>query len=96
MAILKRRSRMISFRLSEEEYASLISACENEGARSVSDLARDAVYRVVRKDSQAPMETALRELVGRVDLLDDQVQRLALAVGESETNHIMRQSNGKL
>ena len=61
MAILKRRSRMISFRLSEDEYASLRSLCENEGARSVSDLARDAVHRLIVKDSQADVELTLRE-----------------------------------
>ena len=94
MAILKRRSRMISFRLSEDEYASLRSLCENEGARSVSDLARDAVHRLVRKDSQVEVETALRALEGRMDTLDLQVQRLNVAVGQPHVER-MRQSNGK-
>ena len=86
---------MISFRLSEDEYASLRSLCENEGARSVSDLARDAVHRLVRKDSQADVETALRTLQGRMDTLDLQVQRLHLAVGQPPA-HEMRQTNGKV
>jgi len=85
---------MISFRLSEDEYASLRSLCENEGARSVSDLARDAVHRLVRKDSQAEVETALRTLQGRMDTLDLQVQRLNVAVGQSPVER-MRQTNGK-
>ena len=82
MAILKRRSRMISFRLSEDEYASLRSACEDGEARSVSDLARDAVHRLVVKDLQIDVESTLRELKGRLDNLDLQVQTL-LAAGQS-------------
>lgn len=85
---------MISFRLSEDEYASLRSLCENEGARSVSDLARDAVHRLVRKDSQADVETALRTLQGRMDTLDLEVQRLNVAVGQPPVER-MRQANGK-
>jgi hypothetical protein len=85
---------MISFRLSEDEYASLRSVCENEGARSVSDLARDAVHRLIRKDSEADVETAMRALEGRMDTLDLQVQRLNVAVGQPPVQR-MRQSNGK-
>ena len=94
MAILKRRSRMISFRLSEDEYASLRSLCENGGARSVSDLARDAVHRLIQKDSHAEVEIALRTLEGRMDTLDLQVQRLNVVVGHP-TAQRMREANGK-
>jgi hypothetical protein len=85
---------MISFRLSEEEYANLRVVCEAEGARSVSDLARDAVHRLVRQQGSVPLESVLQELAGRVDLLDMQVQRLTLALG-SQNGERMRQSNGK-
>jgi Arc/MetJ-type ribon-helix-helix transcriptional regulator len=94
LAILKRRSRMISFRLSEDEYASLRSLCENGSARSVSDLARDAVHRLIGKDSQADVESAMRTLEGRMDTLDLQVQRLNVAVGHLPAES-MRQTNGK-
>ena len=79
MAILKRRSRMISFRVSEEEYASLCSVCQIEGARSVSDLTRVALHLLIRKDAQVPVENLLRELTGRVDMLDLRVQQLTAA-----------------
>ncbi len=95
MAILKRRSRMISFRLSEDEYASVRSLCENEGARSVSDLARDAVHRLIVKGSETGVELTLRELQGRLDSLDLQVQRLSMAVGQGPSR-MMRYSNGKI
>jgi Ribbon-helix-helix protein, copG family len=48
MTVLKPRSRMISVRLSEEEYAALRHLCSLTGARSVSDLTRDAVHTVLR------------------------------------------------
>jgi len=86
---------MISFRLSEDEYESVLSLCENEGARSVSDLARDAVHRLIIKDSQADFELTLRELQGRLDGLDLQVQRLAMAVGTGPAR-VVRYSNGKI
>jgi len=85
---------MISFRLSEEEYAGLRTLCENEGARSVSDLARDAVSRLMRKESETQVETVLRTLEGRMDTLDLQVQRLTAAVGQAPAQ-VLRQNNGK-
>ena len=85
---------MISFRLSEEEYAGLRTLCENEGARSVSDLARDAVSRLMRKESETQVETVLRTLEGRMDTLDLQVQRLTAAVGQAPAQ-LVRQNNGK-
>jgi hypothetical protein len=86
---------MISFRLSEDEYASLRSLCENEGARSVSDLARDAVHRLIVKDPQADVALTLRELQGRLDNLDLQIQRLSMAAGQAPAR-AMEYSNGKI
>lgn len=48
MTVMKPRSRMISVRLSEEEYSSLIHLCSLTGARSVSDMTRDAMRTVLR------------------------------------------------
>jgi hypothetical protein len=47
MTVLKARSRMISVRLSEEEYSALVNLCSMTGARSVSDLARDGLRLLV-------------------------------------------------
>ena len=96
MAIMRRRSRMISFRLSEDEYTSLRTLCEEEGARSVSDIARDAVHRLIRKNAQSHMETTLQSLEGRVNALDSQIRRLEIAVdGTSEQTLLVRRANGK-
>lgn len=46
-----RRSRMVSFRLSPEEYARLQSVCSSQGIRSLSDLARTAMQRLIETPS---------------------------------------------
>ena len=48
MTVLKPRSRKVSVRLSEEEYIALRQVCSLTSARSVSDLAREAVRAVVK------------------------------------------------
>ena len=45
--VFKPRNRLISFRLSEEEYESLRALCVTEGARSVSDYARSTLCQVM-------------------------------------------------
>lgn len=81
-----RRSRMISFRLSEEEYEALKGSCSQNGARSVSDLARSAMHqflgngRLPRPDRS--FESELERLNGRIAMLDRAVERLAQIVSE--------------
>jgi UDP-galactopyranose mutase len=40
MGVLKRRTRLISFRLSDEEYQALLQITAAQGARSISDFSR--------------------------------------------------------
>ena len=47
MAVLKPRERLVYFRISEDEFRQFVSVCEQEGARSVSDLARTAIQRLI-------------------------------------------------
>jgi hypothetical protein len=79
MNVLKRRSRMVSFRLSEEEYESLRHICLTAGARSLSDIARDAVHRLIGNGAEQKndLETQLRLLNERMDAIDEEIRRLA-------------------
>jgi hypothetical protein len=43
MVVLKRRSRLVTFRASAEEYEALVQSCIESGARSIADFARAAV-----------------------------------------------------
>ena len=72
---------MISFRISEDEYADLKDLCVNQGARSVSDMARDAVHRLVTRTwSNNQLETTVQRLQRKVEALDSEVKRLGMAL----------------
>ena len=98
---------MISFRVSEDEYAGLKNLCINEGARSVSDMARDAVHRLIAHQSRSnnqpwpnnQLETVVQVLQGRIEALDLEVKRLGKALnGQAPTHSSMalRNGNGEL
>jgi hypothetical protein len=86
MNALKRRSRMVSFRLSEEEYEGLKHICMTVGARSLSDIARDAVQRLLGNgtESKNGEDAKLRLLYERMDALDHEVKRLAALVDHDD------------
>ena len=80
MVVLKRRSRIVSFRLSEEEYRSMMETCVNQGARSLSDYARMAACRQAAVNgiqNGAQVELAVDHLRVRVEELETLVRRLA-------------------
>jgi hypothetical protein len=52
MPVYRPRTRLVNFRVNEEEYATLITACSQNGARSVSDFARLAVMRLAGADER--------------------------------------------
>ena len=100
MSVLKRRSRMISFRVSEDEYAGLKILCVDRGARSVSDMARDAVHRLIANHSwpNNQLETVVQVLQVRIEALDSEVKRLGMALnGQTSTRSIAaRNGNGDI
>jgi len=85
---------MVSFRLSEDEYESLRQLCVTGAARSVSDLARDAVHQLMQKDTEEHFEIALRKLEDRVDSLDHKVHYLSASLGQTNPAQESRQNNG--
>jgi hypothetical protein len=78
MAILKPRSRSISIRLSEEEFLTLKQLCSVTGARSVSDLTRDAMRMILNGASRDDVITLrLDELRTQLKHLDRKIDGLA-------------------
>ena len=67
-----RRTRMISFRVSETEFQELRTRSEGQGARSVSDYARLAL-----RDSTSTPDTRIE---ADLDQLSSEVQRLSSEV----------------
>ncbi len=77
MAVLKPRSRSISIRLSEEEFLTLKQLCSVTGARSVSDLTRDAMRMILNGASRDDVITLrLDELRTQLKHLDRKIDEL--------------------
>ena len=78
MTVLNPRSRMISIRLSEEEYSALRRLCSVTGARSVSDLTRDAMRALLngseRKDAAG---SQVDEFRAEIRGMDRKIEQLA-------------------
>lgn len=73
MSVYKRKSRMISFRISDEEYEQLRKISLSQGARSVSDYARSAL---IRGDADCGLPDCGRALKAKVVQLDDELHEL--------------------
>lgn len=90
MTLLRRRDKMISIRLSDDEFIKVREACRATGARSISDLARDAMRRLVAgtpaRDAAGEDGLCARveDLDHRISHLQEQVSRLALLVREGD------------
>ena len=76
MTVMKPRSRMISVRLSEEEYLALRHLCSATGARSVSDLTRDAMRNVLRGANREEPSANLEEFRAGMKNLETKVGQL--------------------
>ena len=98
MVVFKRKSRMISLRLSEEEYQYLRTIAESQGARSVSDYARDTLFHSNHFGRHRPPELQARmdKLAGMLDTLNREVQSLRTgqpaAIDQAEVGIAVRTS----
>lgn len=66
------KSRMVSFRLSQQEYEQFRQICYTNGGRNVSELLRTAVGRLLAQKQAATG----RDLEERIATLESQVQTL--------------------
>ena len=73
MAVLKPRDRLVYFRITEAEFHQFSGVCEQEGARSISDLARSAVQRLIAECNReregqdlTPKMQSLEKLIAEV------------------------------
>ena len=87
MSVLKPRSRMISVRISEEEYAALRLLCSATGARSVSDLARDAMRVLVEAtDREGEDVRSMQEFKIQMKCLADKIDQLTTEISTLRAN----------
>jgi len=78
MQRLIRKDRTISLRLSEHEFEGLKALYVAHGARSISDFVRSAMNRIISENSRGsvPLEAKVREMDGKLRILDGEVARL--------------------
>src|ERR1039457_1485855 len=87
MNLTIRKSKMISFRVSPEEYQTLKDTCELRGVRSISDLARTAMQKLIASGWQpVPLSDEVRDLRNRVRMLSLQLDQLSTAVHRGRGN----------
>ncbi len=89
MAVLKPRERLVYFRVSEDEFRQFVSVCEHAGARSVSDLARNAVQRLIaegrRNQEHHDIDEKIRVLERLIAAVTEQLQLLSVAQAREGT-----------
>lgn len=82
MAVLKPRERLVYFRVSEDEFRQFVSVCEQAGARSVSDLARNAVQRLIAEGQRHRegngMDEKIQALERLIAAVTEQLQLLSV------------------
>jgi len=75
--VLCRKTKMISFRVSSDEYDRLRFFCVSKGQRSVSDLARLAVSTLLDAGRLPSLESRLAEVEGQTHFLTRELSRMS-------------------
>lgn len=87
MTVQKPRSRMISVRLSDEEYSALRHLCSSTGARSVSDLTREAMHTLLSGANQDVMlGSHMDEFRAQMRSLDKKIEQLTSEITTFKAN----------
>ena len=94
------REHVVSFRVSEAEYADLVATCRATGANSVSDLARittcDVIFRSAQPDSGGVilclrvLDQSIQDLKWAVNQLRNEIQIQRLATAERSRRRARR------
>lgn len=87
MTVLKPRKRMISVRLSEEEYSALRRLCSMTGARSVSDLTRDSMRVLLNgANRENVFGSGMDEFRSEIRSLNKKIEQLAVEIATSKAD----------
>jgi len=81
--LARRRTRMISFRVTEHEFELLKVRSDAEGARSISDYAREALCRNDRGQA-TQVETAVTQLNDEIQQLRSQLLQITELLASSQ------------
>jgi hypothetical protein len=76
-----KRSKMVSFRLSPEEYSRFREVCAVKGIRSISDLARVAMMTIASQEIEIdPLCDQVRDIRQQVQSISMELDRIEQAV----------------
>jgi DNA anti-recombination protein RmuC len=82
MTVLRPRARSISVRLSLEEFSALERFCVASGARSISELARNAICSLLNHANQEnALTSTVREHSALVRNMEDKINQLTAEIG---------------
>jgi hypothetical protein len=88
MAIYSPRTRLVNFRLSEDEYQTLKEAAIRQGARSISDFARGAILNsVTHPRSENGQQLDLTGLDRKVSEIQGTVERISGYLASKTSTH---------
>src|SRR6266849_3586846 len=76
MVVLRKRSRLVYFRVSDLEFEKLTDLCQRAGATSLSELARGAIQRMLNDQLLDNSAADLQKLHHRVEALDAKLDEL--------------------
>jgi hypothetical protein len=78
MTLFTSRKKLVTFRLTVEEYQALKSLCITKGVRSISELTRDAVLQQLsNRPSRSLVSGDLVTLISALEHIDDALQDLS-------------------
>ena len=86
MAIYSPRTRLVNFRLSEDEYQTLKEAAIRLGARSISDFARGAILNSVTDGKSENGNVDLANLDKKVTEIQGTVERISGYLSRSQVS----------
>ena len=89
----KPKTKMVSFRLSTDEYHLCRQACHARGARNISELARSALQFIL-VDGRVTHEQQVRELRERVKILSADIDRYASQLTTQEESSSVAAQGG--
>ena len=98
MGVLKRRTRLISFRLSDEEYQALLQITAAQGARSISDFSRTVVFQALKGNSSSLYLAQEHAFLSQVRELIKSMQELGSVIAtllgqlERESTSVMKRA----
>ena len=79
MPVLKRRNRVVVFRLTQDEYEDLKTVCSVRGARNISDFARSELLTAIEQERRPETEIKgrLTDVDQKLSSLESKIQRMS-------------------